>query len=250
MSKRDYYEVLGVGRDASAQDVKSAYRKLALKFHPDRNPGDAGAEERFKEAAEAYAVLADDQKRSVYDRFGHAGLGARRAAASTRRSSRISGTFSADWETSSDSAISSAGGGAGGPRRGADLRYDLEIPFEEAASGAETTLQLPREEPCQTCQGSGAAPGSHPETCPQCGGRGQLRSQHGFLTVAHPCGQCRGSGRVITKPAPLAAASDACPTSASSPCGSRRALRPASGCASRARASWASGAPRPAISTW
>ena len=200
MSKRDYYEVLGVGRDASAQDVKSAYRKLALKFHPDRNPGDAGAEERFKEAAEAYAVLADDQKRSVYDRFGHAGLGATSGGGVDPTIFEDFGDILGGLGDIFGFGDLFGGRRGGGARRGADLRYDLEIPFEEAASGAETTLQLPREEPCQTCQGSGAAPGSHPETCPQCGGRGQLRSQHGFLTVAHPCGQCRGSGRVITKP--------------------------------------------------
>ena len=199
MSKRDYYDVLGVGRDARAQDIKSAYRKLALKYHPDRNPDDRAAEERFKEAAEAYAVLADDQKRGVYDRFGHAGLGATAAGG-------VDPTIFEDFGDILGGLgdIFGFGDRFGGrrraePRPGADLRYDLEIPFEDAVRGAETTLQLPREEPCQTCQGSGAAPGSRPETCPQCGGRGQLRYQQGFLTVARTCGQCRGRGRVITK---------------------------------------------------
>ena len=199
MSKRDYYDVLGVGRDARAQDIKSAYRKLALKYHPDRNPDDRAAEERFKEAAEAYAVLADDQKRGVYDRFGHAGLGATPGGG-------VDPTIFEDFGDILGGLGDIFGFGDlfGGrrraePRPGADLRYDLEIPFEDAVRGAEMTLQLPREEPCQTCQGSGAAPGSRPETCPQCGGRGQLRYQQGFLTVARTCGQCRGRGRVITK---------------------------------------------------
>ena len=199
MSKRDYYDVLGVGRDARAQDIKSAYRKLALKYHPDRNPDDAAAEERFKEAAEAYAVLADDQKRGVYDRFGHAGLAATPGGGVDPTIFEDFGDILGGLGDIFGFGDLFGGRRRSGPRPGADLRYDLEIPFEDAARGAETTLQLPREEPCLTCQGSGAAPGSRPETCPQCGGRGQLRYQQGFLTVARTCGQCRGRGRVITK---------------------------------------------------
>ena len=198
MSKRDYYEVLGVARDAGSPDIKSAYRKLALKFHPDRNPGDAEAEEQFKEAAEAYAVLADDEKRRVYDRFGHAGLGA------TAGAGGVDPTIFEDFGDILGGLGDIFGFGdlfggrrRAGPRRGADLRYDLEIAFEDAARGAETTLQLPREEPCQTCRGSGAAPGSSPAPCSQCGGRGQVRYQQGFLTVARTCGQCRGTGQIM-----------------------------------------------------
>ena len=201
MSKRDYYEVLGVERTATEQEIKSSYRKLALKFHPDRNPGDKQAEDKFKEAAEAYSVLADTDKRHMYDRFGHAGLGG-----------AATGGFDPSVFTGFEDILGGLGdifgfgdvfGGGrrrSGPQRGADLRYDLEISFEESAKGAETAIQIPRQETCEACNGSGAAPGSKPATCPQCHGRGQLRYQQGFFTVARTCGQCRGTGQVITKP--------------------------------------------------
>ena len=200
-SKRDYYEILGVARTATEVEIKSAYRKLALKFHPDRNPGDKIAEDRFKEAAEAYAVLADTDKRHMYDRFGHAGLGG-----------AATGGFDPTVFTGFEDILGGLGdifgigemfGGQrrrGGPQRGADLRYDLEISFDESAKGLETTIQIPRNEACETCHGSGAAPGSKPQTCPQCHGRGQLRYQQGFFTVARTCGQCRGSGSIISSP--------------------------------------------------
>jgi molecular chaperone DnaJ len=200
VSKRDYYEVLGVARGASEQEIKSAYRKLALTYHPDRNPGDRQAEERFKEAAEAYAVLADTDKRHMYDRFGHAGLGG-----------AATGGFDPTVFTGFEDILGGLGdifgfgevfGGRrrAGPQRGADLRYDLEISFEESARGTETSIQIPRQEVCDGCGGSGAAAGSRPTTCPQCQGRGQLRYQQGFFTVARTCGQCRGAGSIITKP--------------------------------------------------
>jgi molecular chaperone DnaJ len=201
VSKRDYYEILGVARTATEQEIKSAYRKLALKYHPDRNPGDKVAEERFKEAAEAYAVLADTDKRHMYDRFGHAGLGG-----------AATGGFDPTVFTGFEDILGGLGdifgigdmfGGQrrrGGPQRGADLRYDLEIAFDESARGVETTIQIPRQETCETCKGSGAAPGSKPTTCPQCHGRGQLRYQQGFFTVARTCGQCRGTGTIISSP--------------------------------------------------
>jgi molecular chaperone DnaJ len=200
VSKRDYYEVLGVGRTASEQEIKSAYRKLALKFHPDRNPGDKSAEEKFKEAAEAYAVLADTDKRHMYDRFGHAGLGG--AATGGFDPSVFSGFEDIFGGLGDIFGFGDVFGGRrrGGAQRGADLRYDLEISFEEAATGTETTIQIPRQEACETCTGTGAAPGSKPTTCPQCHGRGQLRYQQGFFTVARTCGQCRGTGSVVTKP--------------------------------------------------
>jgi len=202
VSKRDYYEVLGVAKTASDGDIKSAYRKQAMKFHPDRNPGDHTAEEKFKEAAEAYAILADSEKRSLYDRFGHAGVS----------SAAGPGGFDPSVFTGFEDILGGLGdifgfgdlfGGGrrrGGPQRGADLRYDLEITFEEAAIGTETTIQIPRQENCETCRGSGAAPGSSPSLCPQCRGQGQVRYQQGFFTVARTCPQCRGAGKVISNP--------------------------------------------------
>jgi molecular chaperone DnaJ len=194
VSKRDYYEILEVTRTATDQEIKSSYRKLALKFHPDRNPGDKKAEDQFKEAAEAYAILSDGDKRARYDRFGHAGVGG-----------------SQGFDPSQFTGFEDIFGGLGdifgfggsrrsGPQRGADLRYDLEIKFEQAAKGVETHIQIPRQEACETCKGNGAAPGSSPTQCPQCRGAGQLRYQQGFFTVARTCGQCRGAGKVITKP--------------------------------------------------
>jgi molecular chaperone DnaJ len=203
VSKRDYYEVLGIERDATDQQIKSAYRKLALKYHPDRNPGDHRAEDHFKEAAEAYAILADREKRNLYDRFGHAGV-----SGATAGGAGFDPTIFADFSDIFAGLGDVFGFGdlfggrrrRTGPQRGADLRYDLEITFEESATGAETTIQIPREETCETCHGSGAAAGSSPETCSQCRGSGQLRYQQGFLTVARPCPNCRGTGKTISKP--------------------------------------------------
>ena len=205
MSKRDYYEVLGVARNASEADLKKAYRKLALKFHPDRNPGDKAAEDAFKEAAEAYGVLADAEKRAAYDRFGHAGV--RGAAGGGPGFDPSVFTEFGDFADVLGSMFGFGdmfGGGRrrGGPQRGADLRYDLEISFEEAAKGTETAIQIPRQEGCETCHGSGAAPGSSPVTCAQCQGQGQVRFQQGFFTVARTCPACRGQGKTISKPCP------------------------------------------------
>ena len=196
MSKRDYYEVLGVSREATEQEIKSAYRKLALQHHPDRNQGNSAAEEKFKEAAEAYAILSDGDKRARYDRFGHAGV-----------SSQAGGGFDPSTFAGFEDIFGGIfgdffGGRPGGPERGSDLRYDLEITFEESSRGVETSIQIPRLETCDTCDGSGAAAGSKPSTCPQCQGRGQQRFQQGFFTVARTCGRCQGSGRIVTKPCP------------------------------------------------
>ena len=202
MNKRDYYDVLGVSRDVDSQELKSAYRKLALKYHPDRNPSDKAAEERFKEAAEAYAVLADADKRARYNQFGHAGVSG--AGASQGFDPTIFADFNDIFGGLGDmfgfGDIFGDGRRQGGPTQGADLRYDLEISLEDAAKGTEATLQIPREESCERCGGSGAAPGSSPQSCPQCRGRGQVRYQQGFFTVARTCGQCRGAGKVITNP--------------------------------------------------
>jgi molecular chaperone DnaJ len=201
VSKRDYYEILGIQRSATDIEIKSAYRKLAMKYHPDRNPGDKAAEDRFKEAAEAYAILADAEKRPLYDRFGHAGV-----------SSAAGAGFDPTVFTGFEDILGGLGdifgfadlfGGGrrrGGPQRGADLRYDLEISFEEAAHGTETTIQIPRQETCETCSGSGAAAGSSPTVCSLCHGQGQVRRQQGFFAIAATCPQCRGTGRTISKP--------------------------------------------------
>jgi molecular chaperone DnaJ len=203
VSKRDYYDVLGVSRGASDQDIKSAYRRLALQYHPDRNQGSKDAEEKFKEAAEAYAVLADPQKKSMYDRYGHAGLGAAAGAGAGFDPTIFSDFGDILGGLGDIFGFGDMFGGArrrGGPQRGADLRYDLEISFEESARGTETTIQIPRLEQCDTCKGTGAAPGTSKTTCPACHGRGQLRYQQGFFTVARTCSQCRGSGQIIKDP--------------------------------------------------
>ncbi|HLA77115.1 MAG TPA: molecular chaperone DnaJ [Vicinamibacteria bacterium] len=192
-TNRDYYEVLGVPRNASDQEIKSAYRKQALKYHPDRNPGDKQAEERFKEAAEAYAVLGDGEKRRRYDTYGHAGLGA--------TAQGFDPTIFADFGDILGDLFGFGdlfGRRRGGPRRGSDLRYNLELGFEEAAFGTETNLQIPRLDNCKACGGNGAAPGTSPSTCSSCGGAGQVTFQQGFFSVARTCGRCRGSGKTVT----------------------------------------------------
>ena len=197
MTRRDYYEILGVERAAGEQDIKRAYRKLALLHHPDRNPGDRAAEEKFKEAAEAYAVLGDPEKRGRYDRFGHAGV-----AGAGGQGPGMNPDIFADFSDILGDFFGFGGSRRSGPTRGADLRYDLEISFEESYAGTENAIQIPRDEPCDTCKGTRAAPGTSAETCPQCRGTGQLRFQQGFLIVSRPCGQCGGGGQVIRQPCP------------------------------------------------
>ncbi len=195
--KRDYYEVLAVGRTASGAEIKASYRKLAVQYHPDRNPGDAVAEERFKEAAEAYAVLSDDDKRARYDRFGHQGVAAAGGAGG------FDPTIFADFSDILGDLFGFGGGGgrrASAVARGSDLRYDLTLSFEEAAFGSDTTLRIPRLETCGECKGSGAADGSQPVVCKGCGGRGQVRFTQGFFTVARTCPQCQGEGRTVEHP--------------------------------------------------
>ena len=203
VTKRDYYEVLGVDRQATDQQIKSAYRKLALKYHPDRNPGDHKAEEAFKEAAEAYAVLADREKRAPVRSLRPRRRQRRRRAAraSTRRSSPTSRTSSRGLgDVFGFGDIFGQRRRRGGPQRGADLRYDLEISFEESATGTETPIQIPREETCETCTGIRRRGRHDRRNCAQCRGTGQLRYQQGFLTVARPCSNCRGTGKTIAKP--------------------------------------------------
>ncbi len=189
MSKRDFYEVLGVERGASAAEMKKAFRKLALKYHPDRNPDDADAEERFKEAAEAYEVLSDDDKRARYDRFGHAGLG----GAAQRPSEDIFSHFG-------DIFGDLFGGGRRNrnrPTRGSDLRYDLEITLEEAVAGARHELVIPRVQSCGTCEGRGLKPGAQTSTCGQCNGRGQVSRAQGPFMFSMTCSRCQGSGQSV-----------------------------------------------------
>ncbi len=204
-TKRDYYEVLEIGRSASGEEVKRAYRKLAVKFHPDKNPGDPHAEERFKELGEAYDVLMDADKRAAYDRFGHAAFAQGTAAR---------GGFHDPFDIFRE--VFGAGTGAGGifetffgggfggdqedRHRGSDLRYDMQITLEEAAFGVEKEVELRKLDSCTQCAGSGAEPGSRTVSCPTCGGRGQVVSSRGFFQVSQTCPRCRGTGKTIEKP--------------------------------------------------
>jgi molecular chaperone DnaJ len=201
VTKADYYEVLGVARDCSDQELKSAYRKLALKYHPDRNPGDNGAEERFKEASEAYQVLSDADKRAAYDRYGHAGV-------SSAGSGFGGGPFGGAVDLGDifgdlfGEMFNMGGSSRSGSRqqRGDDLRFDLTVNFEDAIFGAETEVKIRRLEVCAACQGRGSASGRGPTVCSQCQGRGQLRYQQGFFSVARTCSVCRGAGSIIGDP--------------------------------------------------
>ncbi|HTW61732.1 MAG TPA: molecular chaperone DnaJ [Terracidiphilus sp.] len=199
VGKADYYEVLGVARDCSDQELKSAYRKQALKYHPDRNPGDHAAEEKFKQASEAYQVLSDADKRAAYDRFGHAGLGAQGFAGSPFAGGVDLGDIFGDLF---GEMFSMGGGGrrASRQQRGDDLRFDLTINFEDALFGTETEVKIRRLETCAHCQGRGSASGRGPTVCSQCQGRGQIRYQQGFFSVARTCGACGGMGSVIGDP--------------------------------------------------
>ena len=201
-SKRDYYDVLGVARTASDQEIKSAYRKLALQYHPDRNPGNHEAEEKFKEAAEAYSVLSDAQKRPQYDRFGHAGVGSAAGGGFSGFDPNVFADFSDILGDIFGFGDFFGGTKRGGNRvqRGADLRYDLELTFEEAAFGVKNKIKVPRHESCAECAGSGAQKGSGPTTCPTCNGYGQVRFQQGFFSITRTCSQCHGSGNVVKNP--------------------------------------------------
>jgi molecular chaperone DnaJ len=199
MTKADYYEILGVPRDADEDEIKKAYRQSAFKFHPDRNPGDSEAEAKFKEAAKAYEVLRDPQKRARYDRFGHQGLG----------DTGFGGFSNAEdiFSTFSDIfgeffGFGAARGRGPRPQAGNDLRYDLRVSFRDVAMGSEAALKIPKHISCTECDGTGAAPGSRPETCRQCGGIGQVHQNQGFFRIAVACPVCRGEGTVIANPCP------------------------------------------------
>jgi molecular chaperone DnaJ len=207
MSKRDYYEILGVERGASADDIKKAYRKLAVKYHPDKNPGDKAAEEKFKELGEAYEALNDPQKRAAYDQYGHSAFDRRTGGGFARGGGGFHDPFDIFREVFGGGNIFEDlfGGGRADPtqpHRGDDLRYDMEISFEEAAQGCEKEVSVTKPERCDTCQGTGAEAGSRTRTCPACGGRGQVISSRGIFSIAQTCPQCQGAGRVIEKPCP------------------------------------------------
>ena len=202
MSKADYYEVLGVSHECSDQELKSAYRKQALKYHPDRNPGDHTAEEKFKEASEAYQVLSDPDKRAVYDRYGHAGVNGGGGFGGGPFAGGVGVDLGDIFGDLFGEMFNMGGGGQRTSRvqRGDDLRYDMTIDFEDAIFGTETEIKLRRLDLCPTCKGSGSASGRGPTTCSHCHGRGQIRYQQGFFSVARTCVACRGTGTVISDP--------------------------------------------------
>ncbi|MDL2230047.1 molecular chaperone DnaJ [Treponema sp. OttesenSCG-928-L16] len=209
MAKRDYYEVLGLDKGASKDDIKKAYRKLAVQYHPDKNPGNKEAEEKFKEATEAYEVLGDDQKKAAYDQFGFAGVegmgggGPQDFSSTFHGFEDIFGDFSGIFDTffgGSGGRRSSGRGGNGGVRQGANLRYDIEIPFKDAVFGTKLEIQYSRNESCAACKGTGAANGAGKKVCPNCSGTGQVRRSQGFFSVASTCPSCGGEGYVIENP--------------------------------------------------
>ena len=196
MAKRDFYEVLGVERGASEAELKKAYRRLAMKFHPDRNPDDKDAEDKFKEANEAYEVLSDADKRAAYDRHGHAGVDPQMGGGGFGGGGNFSDVFG---DVFSD-FFGGGGGGRGGPQRGSDLRYNMELDLEEAVRGTTVSIRVPTLADCKTCKGSGAKKGTSPVTCTTCNGMGQVRMQQGFFAVQQACPRCHGSGKMVTDP--------------------------------------------------
>jgi molecular chaperone DnaJ len=204
VAKRDYYEVLGVGREAGETDIKSAYRKLARQFHPDHHPDDPTAEDKFKEASEAYSILSDPQKRAAYDRYGHAGL--QGAAGGGGFDPNAFADFSDILGDFFGGQFGDLFGGGGGgrrrnrPQRGEDVRYDLEVSFEDAVFGMNAEIQVPRMEPCDHCRATGSEPGTGPSTCPTCHGRGEILYQQSFLSIRRTCSTCQGSGQIIRNP--------------------------------------------------
>jgi molecular chaperone DnaJ len=203
MAKRDFYEVLGVNRDATADDIRKAYRKLAMKWHPDRNPDNPKAEDHFKEAQAAYDVLSDVQKRGAYDQFGHAGVDPQAGMGAAG----AAGGFGDIFNDIFGDIFGGARGGRAGVFRGADLRYNLEITLEQAAHGFETRIRIPTMAACEACQGSGAKPGSQPQTCPTCRGAGQVRVSQGPFSIAQTCPRCHGAGKIIPNPCATCAGS-------------------------------------------
>ncbi len=202
VEKRDYYEILGVHKNASETEIKKAFRKLAIQHHPDKNPGDKEAEEKFKEATEAYEVLSDAQKRAQYDQFGHAGVSGAGGFSGGGFGGFGAGSPFGDIFSDIFGDIFGGGGRRTQGRRGDDLLYNLEIAFEEAAFGCEKKIDVPYAKRCVSCNGSGAKPGTEPKICPTCRGAGQVRYQQGFFSVSKTCGQCNGEGKVVDDPCP------------------------------------------------
>lgn len=198
-NKRDFYEILGVNRDASDEDIKKSYRKLAMKFHPDRNPDSKDAEEKFKEAKEAYEILSDKEKRAAYDAYGHAGVNPQMGGGPGGMGG-FSDAFGDIFSEIFGGQARGGGGGRGGVYRGADLRYNLEITLEQAARGTETKIRIPTLEECDTCHGTGAKPGTSAKTCHTCNGAGQVRMAMGPFSMAQTCPTCHGTGKVIPDP--------------------------------------------------
>jgi molecular chaperone DnaJ len=202
VAKRDYYEVLGVQKNASKDDIKKAYRKLAIQYHPDKNPGNKAAEDKFKEATEAYEILGDDQKKAAYDQFGFAGVegmsGGQDFSQTFRGFEDIFGDFSSVFDTFFGGSGRRSSGGS--VRQGANLRYDIEIPFKDAVFGTKVEIQYTRNDSCPTCKGTGAEGGSGKKVCPVCQGSGQVRHSQGFFSVASTCHNCHGEGYIIEKP--------------------------------------------------
>jgi molecular chaperone DnaJ len=202
MAKRDFYEILGVAKGASEEEIKKSYRKLAMKYHPDRNPDNKEAEEKFKEVKEAYEMLTNPEKREAYDRYGHAGVDPNMGGGGGGFGA--GGFGDAFGDIFGDIFGGGRGRSAGGPQvyRGADLRYNLEITLEQAANGFDTTIRVPSWDKCDTCHGSGAKPGTQPVTCTTCAGHGQVRMQQGFFSIQQTCPKCHGSGKMIPEPCP------------------------------------------------
>lgn len=204
MAKQDYYQQLGVQKGASADELKKAYRKMAMQYHPDRNPNDKAAEQKFKEVNEAYDVLKDDEKRAAYDRFGHAAFEG--GGGGGGRAGGFDFNFGGGFADIFDEMFGEFMGGGGGRRggqqaaRGADLRYNMQITLEETYSGKQAQIRVPSSEGCESCGGSGAEKGSKPVTCPTCKGQGKVRAQQGFFTIERTCPSCHGNGRIIEKP--------------------------------------------------
>jgi molecular chaperone DnaJ len=199
MAKRDYYELLGVAKNASGDEIKKSYRKLAMQFHPDRNPGDKGSEQKFKDVSEAYDVLKDDQKRAAYDRFGHAAFEGGRGPGGNPGDFGFAQGFADIFDEMFGDFMGGRRRETASPR-GEDVRYNLEIALDDAFKGRQTTIRVPTLTACEVCSGSGAAPGSRPVTCQTCFGNGRVRAQQGFFTIERACPNCHGAGRVIDNP--------------------------------------------------